>query len=291
MIVCRNLTAVVALFALLLGAACSDRDGAQIPAETDEPLFVQAMQLKKQGRNSEALTSFLKVIEKRGERAAAESHLEAGSLYLNHTKDPVSAYYHFRKYLELQPNSKQAPYVRGMVDAAKREFYRTLAAAPREDASSRIAGEEDLLKELGRVRRENDELRAELQTLRGTPPAAAARAPRMIPVPEETRPRSTPTPPPAQAPAQSAAPSRQPSPGPTLVAPVQASPSTARPTAPRVSSPASGRTHTVAAKDTLWGIARKYYGTPTAANVRAIRDANPGINTDALREGTVLRIP
>ncbi len=62
---------LAAWLALLLGAGCRDRDGALLPAETDEPLFVQGMQLKKLDRNAEALNAFLKVIEKRGERAAA----------------------------------------------------------------------------------------------------------------------------------------------------------------------------------------------------------------------------
>src|SRR6187431_379521 len=126
------LTLAATLAALLLGAACGVRENAAIGAETDEPLFVQGKQLIKQTRNPEALSSFLKLIDRRGERGAPESHLEAGIIYLNHTKDPVEAYHHFRKYLDLQPNSKEAAGVRGMVDAARREFARTLSARPLE---------------------------------------------------------------------------------------------------------------------------------------------------------------
>ena len=52
------------------------------------------------------MTAFLKVIDKRGEDAP-ESHLEVGLLYLQHINDPLSAIYHFRKFLALRPNSQQ----------------------------------------------------------------------------------------------------------------------------------------------------------------------------------------
>src|SRR5688572_30344317 len=81
----RRLFALAALLALLLGAGCGDR-GAPTIAEMDEPFYIQGVQLNKQGRNGEALTTFLKVIDKRGERGAPESHLEAGVIYLSHTK-------------------------------------------------------------------------------------------------------------------------------------------------------------------------------------------------------------
>src|SRR5688572_33001454 len=142
MTVRRTFSVVIALLAVLAGGGCGDRDGAPLPAETDEPFYVQGKQLMRQGRNPEALTSFLKVIDRRGERGAAESHLEAGTIYLKHTKDPVEAYHHFRKYLDLQPNSKEAAGVRGMVEAAKREVARTLAARPLDDQAVKMRADE-----------------------------------------------------------------------------------------------------------------------------------------------------
>src|SRR4026207_140564 len=120
MTVLRIFSLAGALLALFIGAGCGGRGSTPIPGETDEPYYVQGKQLVKQGRNPEALTAFLKVIDRRGERGAPESHLEAGFIFLNYTKDPVEAYHHFRKYLDLQPNSKEAQRVRGMVEAAKR---------------------------------------------------------------------------------------------------------------------------------------------------------------------------
>jgi len=75
--------------------------------ETNEPYYRQGDQLKRQGRYQEALAAYLKVIEKRNEDAP-ESQLEAGLIYQQYLKDPIYAIYHFRKYLELEPNSRQA---------------------------------------------------------------------------------------------------------------------------------------------------------------------------------------
>ena len=189
MTVRRSLSVFAACLAVFAGASCSDR-GTPLPAETDEPYYVQGKQLIRQGRNPEALTLFLKVIDRRGERGAAESHLEAGSIYLKHTKDPVEAYHHFRKYLDLQPNSKEAAGVRGMVEAAKREFARTLPARPLDDQSVKMQADDTL----DNLRRENDELRAQIATLRGTSTVPVTRAAPMISLPEEAQPRPAPPP-------------------------------------------------------------------------------------------------
>ena len=288
MTVRRIFSAVTACLAVLAGAGCGDRDGAPLPAETDEPYFVQGKQLLKQGRSPEALTSFLKVIDRRGERGAAESHLEAGSIYLYHTKDPVEAYHHFRKYLTLQPNSKEAAGVRGKVEEAKREFARTLPARPLEDQSVKIQAEESL----ERLRRENEELRAQIATLRGGSSIPISRAAPMISLPEEAQPRTAPppvtsladspvTPVPAPRTQPAASPLAQTSPPPAA----NRAATPARPTTP------AGRTHTVAPKDTLYAISRKYYGD--TKQVDAIYQANRDQmrNKEDVRPGMVLRLP
>jgi tetratricopeptide (TPR) repeat protein len=112
--------------------------------------------LIRQGREQEALAAFLRVIATRNDEAP-ESHLEAALLYQQQLKDPIAAIYHFRKYLELQPNSRQAVLVRQRIDAAKRDFARTLPAHPLEDASVKL----EFMDQLERLQRENDDLKAE----------------------------------------------------------------------------------------------------------------------------------
>ena len=291
MTVRRPLTVAIACIAVFVGAACN-RDGAQLPAEVDEPFYVQGKQLMRQGRNPEALTSFLKVIDRRGERGAPESHLEAGFIYLNHTKDPVEAYHHFKKYLDLQPNSKEAVRVRGMVEAAKREFARTLPARPLDDQSAKLQYDDALEK----LRRENEELRAQIATLRGASMVPVTRAAPMITLPEEAQPRGNP-PPVATVVDSPNAPTPAPrnTPPPTaLFQPPAKSPTAdpaARTAAPTRPTTAAGRTHVVAPKDTLYGISMKYYGN--GRQVDAIYQANRDQmkSREDVRPGMTLRLP
>lgn len=290
----RLLPATLLLAVLFLVAGCADRDGAPLPAETDEPLYVQGKQLQKQGRNAEALNAFLKVIDRRGENPSPESHLEAGLIYLNHSKDPLAACYHFRRYLKAHPNSKQTPYVLGMVEAAKREFARTLPGRPLEDQSVRMAVDE----EVGKLRRENEELRAEVAVLRGGGAMPVSRLPRMITLPPEVIAPAPAPPPPVAAvlgaqkrPEATATEAGRDADRPAAPMVQRGTPAAGAATRGSTAAPkaAAGRTHTVAPKDTLYGIARRYN-----VKVEAIVAANPGavprVNAP-LKVGTVLKIP
>lgn len=292
MTVCRIFSALAALLALLGGAGCGDRGRDPLPAETDEPYYVQGKQLMKQGRNPEALTAFLKVIDRRGERGAPESHLEAGNIYLTHTKDPVEAYHHFRRYLALMPTSKEAANVKQMVEAARREFARTLPARPLEDQSVKLEVREAMEK----LQRENDELRAQIATLRGSGGASVGRVAPLIGLPDA--PPVAPvmgspliSAPSAATPAASAPAARSVAPisTPAATNPLRPTPTPA-PTRP-MATPTGGRTHTVQPKETLYGISVQYYGH--GRNVRAIYQANRDSmrNETDVRPGMVLKLP
>ena len=262
------------LLGLALLGGCGRGDGPPAPDETGEPEFQHARQLEKEGRPQEALAAYLKVIALRGEDGAAESHLEAGIIYEQHVRDPIEAIHHFRKYLELQPNSRQANLVRQQIDAAKREFARTLPGQPLDTATNRL----ELQDQVGRLQRENDELKTELAALRAAapapPPAPAAASPAplgssitLAPLePVATRPASGRTP--------AAAPPRP---------------------APRAGAVAGGpRRHTVQPGDNLFQIAQRYYGSAgVAAHVQAIFEANRDLlKTPAdLRPGMELKLP
>ena len=142
---------------LLIAAGCDRTDRLSLGTETSEPYYRQADQLKRQGRYQEALAAYLKVIEKRNEDAP-ESHMEAGLIYLQFLKDPIYAIYHFRKYLELEPNSRQADLVRLRIDAATRDFARSLPARPMENQTLRL----DLMARIDELQKENASLREEI---------------------------------------------------------------------------------------------------------------------------------
>lgn len=271
---------------LLLSAGCGRGDGGVQIAETDEPIYQEGKQLLRQGRDAEALARFLKVIEQRGERAAPESHFEAGLLYLRHMKDPVSAIYHFKKYVDHPPaNAKQVQSVRELINTARREFAATLPGRLLEDQSTRL----DQVAELEALKRENQELRAELATLRGNLTATQSRPPRsmltldpvMSPAPNTGAPPIHDGNSPAFTPAPS--PARRPDdvfqPAPT--APTRGGATTARPPA----AP-SGRTHTLKPKETLFGISRQY-----GVRLEELQRANGITDPTKVKEGTVLKIP
>lgn len=312
MTVRRLFFAFVAAAALLLSSGCGGNGNTVTADETSDPLYEQAQELKKEGRNGEALSAFLKVIDHRGENGAPESQLEAGTLCLTWSKDPVEAYHHFRKYLELQPSGPRAKMVQGQCDAAKREIARVLLA-PSSDQMVQL-GRDD---EIDQLKRQIQDLKAENETLRGSGAGVvAARNPTMISLPDDhpaapaaavaateaTDSPITPAPTPAPAdsgfyrpatpvtavPAQPVAGNR---PSPITRAPASAPRST---TPQRPAAPAGARSHTVTQKESLWGIARRYYGSSVnAAKVRGIYEANRDVmkNPGDLRSGMVLRIP
>jgi tetratricopeptide (TPR) repeat protein len=281
---------IIGLLALgiLLGGTGCGRDTYAPSAETDESAYREGQQLNRQGRTQEALAAYLKVIAQRGDQAP-ESHLEVGLIYLEHIRDPIAAIYYFRKYLELEPNSRQASLVRGLVDTAKRDFARTLPGQPMDNQSSRL----DQSEEVERLQRENEDLRAELAALR-----AGAPAPSVHVAGDETAvsggPASTMFVTPAPSAAREAAPSPG-APGPITPAPIgddnTAGPAADAP-APAARPASSARRHSVAKGDTLYSLAQKYYGSRSkwrdifAAN----RDQLASPNTP-LRIGMELRIP
>lgn len=253
---------LISLILMLFMVGC-DRDAGQpLGAEIDESEFRRGQKLVKQGRHQEALASYLRVIEKRAD-SASESHLEVGILYLQQIKDPLAAIYHLRKYLERQPNSPQSPQVRGLVDSAKREFARTLPANPLENQSERL----NTLDQIGRLQRENDQLKEALARARGN----------VVP-PRVENGRSVLSSPLSVAPLQEETPE---------LAPAIREPVRSKPTPPATKM----RLHTVEKGDTLFVLAQRYYSN--RAKWRDIYAANRDVmpNENSLQIGMVLKIP
>lgn len=276
------LPALAGLLALWL-AGCADNDRLTYASELDEPNYREGLSLMKAGRRQEALTAFLKVVDKRRDDAP-ESHLEVGLLYAQHINDPLSAIYHFRKYLAIRPNSPQAPLVRQRIDAAIREFARTIPAQPLDSQVQRV----DLIATLDRLKQENDSLKQQLADVRAgrgvtLAPGGAAPAPPTTAPAEDfkfsldtlTTVRTRPAAP---------APQRVlPAPQPT--APTRQS---ATPTAPAVTV---ARKHVVRPGDTLSKLSQQYYGNRT--RWRDIYAANRNVmkSESDLKVGMELRIP
>lgn len=246
----------------LLLPACSP-ESVEVVSETDEKQYQLAKSYQGQGRDDEALSAFLRVIDAR--RDAPESHFEAGYIYLNKMKDPVSAIYHFKRYMQLKPESKQTTQVQQLIETAQKEFARQLPAHPYEGQLDRL----DLMELMKGLKRENESLKRDLvaaqkrvQQLEGLLGGARRSSAASPAAPTETR---------------------QPLPSVTTIQP---QPEPAQPTA--ASAP---RSYTVQSGDTLSRISAKVYGTPSRwiDIYQANRDRLSSEN--ALKVGQELRIP
>lgn len=281
----------VSLILLAVGPGCGG-DANSLASEMDDSSYRDGQQMERQGRWDEALADYLKVIDRRGD-SAPESNLDAGLIYLNHIKDPIFAIYHFRKYLELEPNSKQSVYVRGLIDAAKREFARALPGQPLESQTEHLGVEE----QVERLQRENDALKAENEALRAGAPVpvlhssaidvAAIMPPQAAPVDDTSQPAPAGVAPISLAPSDSADKGTSSA---ITDAPQEDEPAPAKAAKPAAS--ASARRHTVAKGDTLFSLAMKYYGN--RSKWRDIYAANHDLlpsEKSPLKIGMDLKIP
>ena len=253
----RAITNIWMLALLALVSACSP-DGVEVVSETDEKQYQLAQDYKNQGRTEEALDAFHRVIDAR--RAAPESHLEAGYIYLRTMKDPVRAIYHFDRYLQFKPQSPQASQVRQLIETAQKEFARQLPAQPYQGELDRI----DLMELVKTLKQENDSLKRDLV-------AAEKRVQQLENVLGQAR--------------------RVPSPQASVTTTRQEQAVRSTETAASPNPEDVPRTYTVQSGDTLSTISRRFYGTPSRwiDIFQANRDRLSSENS--LRVGQEIRIP
>ena len=253
---------IVSIYLLLLWG-CSEGQGPKWVAEDEEKHFHRAQQKLKEGNNKEALQAFLKVIDKR--KAAPESHLEVGRLYLRHFNDPVESIHHFRKYLEYKPDSPYTDQVNALIDTARKEFARELPGQPFQDELDRL----DLMELLKQVQEENVGLRRKLLTAQETienlekaiqVPIAGSSSQSIV---SDDRTETV------------------------LTVPDQEDATTSSGT----QTPTSSKTYTVQSGDSLTKISTRIYGDPNRWKdiYNANRDQLP--NEHELKIGQVLRLP
>ena len=143
----------IILLTLLVGA-CSQ--SGPIVDEEEDAAFQRGRSFLKVGKEEEALDEFLSVT--RRAMNSPNSHLEAGRLFLtlDSRKDPIAAIYHFRRFLLLENESREAPKVRQLIVTAEHEIIRELPGEPYSDLLDSLS----LKKENDRLTREIADLRA-----------------------------------------------------------------------------------------------------------------------------------
>lgn len=258
---------LVGILGALWLAGCGERISVELGREEDDPIYRRAKDLLDRGMENEALENYLKLIQKRS-GAAPESHLDAGNIYLNHLRDPVSAIYHFKRYKSqisrvASPESEQKlGLVDDLIKTATKAFAASFDAKVYQDPLERLK----LLDTIQELREENDVLKRELATTRQrlgaegsqVRPAAADSAAAVTFVPS------------------SAAPAR--------VAPQRSEPARSEPAA-------APRTYTIRSGDTLYKISKQVYGD--AARWRELLEANREQIPDPgnLKVGATITIP
>jgi len=127
--------------------------------ELDDPEFRQGLTYEKQRESRRALECFLRVIDSR--KGAAESHLEAGRMYID-LKDPLPAIYHFNEYIRLKPTSDQSKIVRQMIKTAEKLYLEQIPGRPMEPDA---VGTTDQNSQIQRLKSENERLKREVSDL------------------------------------------------------------------------------------------------------------------------------
>ena len=148
----------ILLFALVgaFSFLCSGCGSSDLPGiEENDSSYDRGRAHLRQGNEEEALDEFLSVT--RRILQSPQSHIEVGRLLmkLESRRDPVAAIYHYRRFLQLSPESKEAATVEQLIVTAEREIIRKLPGEPYVEH----------LEALG-LREENNRLKRELSDMR-----------------------------------------------------------------------------------------------------------------------------
>lgn len=151
---------LVLMTSALLFVGCDDnKDSNARTFELDDPEFRQGLTYEKQHESRRALECFLRVIDSR--KGAAESHLEAGRMYID-LKEPLPAIYHFNEYIRLKPTSDQSKIVRQMIKTAEKLYLEQIPGRPLEPDA---VGTTDQYAQLQKLKSENERLKREVSEL------------------------------------------------------------------------------------------------------------------------------
>jgi nucleoid-associated protein YgaU len=273
--------------------------------------YIRGMKLREAKKNDEAVDAFQTCLRLSPQSALA--HLQLAMIYDQTLDDPLSAVYHYRRFLEMRPDHPDAEAVKAWSAKAELKLVQRLQQAAVyaaisqggadvqvPDTAGPTARELALLARVQELTETNEDLRKALHEPVVDPALLpAAPAPVAAPLPAPTAKAETqavPTTPAAPAPTAAAA--KPPPPAAAVPASVPAAPSPGpSPTPPSpavVAAPpaaAAERTHLVAAGDTLSSLCRRYYGT--SAYWPQLRQANQDLLGDRndLKVGMRLRIP
>ena len=123
--------------AVLMLSGCNDYVG----KEKSHPLYVKAGKEKSAGEYKEAARcyeEFLQICPK-----SSRTHHELGNIYNDHLNDPLRAVYHYRKWMEMNPDDKtNFEDVRLMAETAQKNLFKKLKEEYKESGEGKQDSEE-----------------------------------------------------------------------------------------------------------------------------------------------------
>jgi tetratricopeptide (TPR) repeat protein len=225
-----------------------------------------------------------------------EAQYQLGILYGEKLQDPISSIYHFRRFLDLAPNSDHAANAKAMIEKESQAFAASLPNSPTQNADDYAKLQADN----AALKKQVDDAThtiAQLQTKLGRHHEGGVPAnPSATPLTADNNSSSASTPPPASDSSSTAPSTNAPPSGPQRALPLDATNAmvnTVNPNATNSTADAGpSRTYTVIKGDSLWKIAHKMYPGDTKNGVDKIQEANKdAIGTKPLKIGQVLIIP
>ncbi|MFA6566735.1 MAG: LysM peptidoglycan-binding domain-containing protein [Victivallales bacterium] len=108
---------IVAFVFMLLLSSCDN--GAQ--NESRHPLFIKASNQKDKGKFVESARTFEEYLKINPD--SAKTHLELATLYDDNLKDSFLAIYHYRRHLELEPDSQEKKNIEAWIKGVEKEYY------------------------------------------------------------------------------------------------------------------------------------------------------------------------
>jgi LysM repeat protein len=291
----------LALVASLALAGCDqiNKESAQTDDATN-PNYKQAQQDLDNNNPSGAIADYEAALA--ADPKLAGAHYELGVIYGDKMNDPVSSIYHFKRFIDLSPNSDKKDQVQALIDKESTVFAASLPntpAASADDVAKLQADNATLKKQVDDAAETIAKLQAQLSKRQEVAATAA-------PTAEAGSPAATEAPGPAVASDSGSPTPAVPADGTATAAPV--TPPRALPVDPSVAAAgnadsdtggtngapvdlANARSYKVVSGDSYWKIAKKMYPGDTKNGVAKIQEANKQTMGKPLKIGQVLVIP
>lgn len=122
----RNLKVLMTLTALMALTACDRAERADLRNERTDRLYQSAMDDYRSGRIDAAVSGFEKVI--RADPANASARFQLACLLQDSKRDHLGAYFGYREYLLQHPESDKAPLARDRMAKCEKELAKMLAS-------------------------------------------------------------------------------------------------------------------------------------------------------------------